>query len=148
MNITQTFLYSQVFNVIKLTFNPKFLIIYISIMGNEVLTAMQNNPTSDSNKNSSQNKSPEKTIFIFDAEEGMVLSRDVIKSDGSLIAARGTTLDMDIIAKISGYHILEINIVDMPPAPKAPAADTSTYFEKIRNSQQFKAFRSEYTTGV
>ena len=148
MNITQTFLYSQVFNVIKLTFNPEFLIIHISITGNEVLTAMQNNSTSVSNKNRAQNKSQEKTIFIFDAEEGMVLSRDVIKSDGSLIAARGTTLDMDIIAKISGYHILEINIVDIPPAPKAPAADTSTYFEKIRGSEQFKAFRSEYTTGV
>ena len=102
MNITQTLLYSQVFNIIKLTFTPKFLIIHISITGNEVLTAMQNNSTSVSNKNRAQNKSQEKTIFIFDAEEGMVLSRDVIKSNGSLIDARGTTLDKEIIEKITG----------------------------------------------
>lgn len=34
----------------------------------------------------------ELTIFIFDAEEGMELSRDVILNDGSVLLTKGTVL--------------------------------------------------------
>lgn len=34
----------------------------------------------------------ELTIFIFDAEEGMELSRDVILNDGSILLTKGTVL--------------------------------------------------------
>ena len=51
----------------------------------------------------------ELTIFIFDAEEGMELSRDVILNDGSVLLTKGTVLNLDLISRISGQHILEIS---------------------------------------
>lgn len=51
------------------------------------------------------------TIFIFDAHAGMKLSRDIILSDGSLLAPKDTVLTPSLIAKISSLHVLEINII-------------------------------------
>lgn len=53
----------------------------------------------------------ELTIFIFDAEEGMELSRDVILNDGSVLLTKGTVLNLDLISRISGHHILEISVL-------------------------------------
>ena len=95
-----------------------------------------------SDNNSSSNNIHTKTVFIFDADDGMTLSKDVLNSDGSLIAASGTKLDMDMIAKISANHILEIEIIDKDyTEPVRPVEnDNSTYYEKVRNSKEFKAF--------
>ena len=89
-----------------------------------------------------------KKIFVFDAEPGMVLAKDLIMSDGSLFMARGTVLDVDIISKISGNHILEICIVDAPYSPpksiesiqvaQEEQEQNATYYEKIRNTKSFK----------
>ena len=59
-----------------------------------------------------------KTIFIFDAEPGMILASDVLAQDGSLIAASGAKLDLNNIAKLSDYHILEIDVEDRPIEPE------------------------------
>lgn len=58
----------------------------------------------------------ELTIFIFDAEEGMELSRDVILNDGSVLLTKGTVLNLDLISRISGHHILEISVYDKAEA--------------------------------
>ena len=51
-------------------------------------------------------------IFIFDAEPGMVISRDIFATDGKLIAGKETKLDIDVIARISSYQILEIYVYE------------------------------------
>lgn len=61
----------------------------------------------------------ELTIFIFDAEEGMELSRDVILNDGSVLLTKGTVLNLDLISRISGHHILEISVYDKTEADSA-----------------------------
>lgn len=94
-----------------------------------------------------------KSIFVFDAEPGMVLASDVLAQDGSLVVPAGTTLDMKSIAKLSDYHILEIDIEDKPAesAPAQPASqqeDKPTYYEKVRESAQFREFCDQYDLGV
>ena len=100
--------------------------------------------------------SNEKRIFIFDAEPGMTLARDVLQDDGHMVAPKGSVIDIDLMAKISGYHILEVYVTDgvivPPPAAAEPAVtvadDEPTYFEKIRNSEDFKVFQTDYNTTV
>jgi putative nucleotidyltransferase with HDIG domain len=94
-----------------------------------------------------------KSIFVFDAEPGMLLASDVLAQDGSLVIPRGTALDMNSITKLSDYHILEIDILDRPVAkPAEPAADVSseqtTYYEKVRETPQYKEFVKDYDLGV
>ena len=95
-----------------------------------------------SDNNSSSNNIHTKTVFIFDADDGMTLSKDVLNSDGSLIAASGTKLDMDMIAKISANHILEIEIIDKDyTEPVRPVEnDNSTYLRKGKKQQRIQSF--------
>ncbi len=90
----------------------------------------------------------EKTLFIFDAKEGMVLSRDIINSEGHLVAAKETKLDLTIIAKISSYHILEITVYEDSIPIAAADPDNLSYFDKVRQSEQFKRFHTEYNETV
>ena len=99
----------------------------------------------------------EKKIFIFDAHEGMILAKDVLNSDGSLIAASGTILDMNMIAKISGYHILEVFVkqelpnkskVSVKPGVSQNTSAEPTYFDKIRESEEFKIFNNMYESNI
>lgn len=85
----------------------------------------------------------EKSIFIFEAEVGMILSKGVSTPDGKLIASAGTILDMDLIERISDYHILEISIDDEPRDLQEP-----TYFERIRNTKEFHEFHEEYNRNI
>ena len=54
----------------------------------------------------------DKTIFIFDAQEGDKLADDVHTPDGNILAKKDTILNYDIIANISGHHILEVKVYD------------------------------------
>ena len=84
----------------------------------------------------------EKNIFIFDAAEGMVLSQDIMTSTGHLIAAKDTVLTLDMIAKISEYNVLKINVYEEAAAqPEQPEVlEQMTYYEKIKQSQNFEHF--------
>ena len=111
----------------------------------------------------------ELTIFIFDAEEGMELSRDVILNDGSILLTKGTVLNLDLISRISGHHILEISVYDKTEADSAidnrtissisavdgakeaaKAADdeNTKYYETVRNSEEFKTFEEHYNEHI
>ncbi|MGN0319142.1 MAG: HD-GYP domain-containing protein [Lachnospira sp.] len=94
------------------------------------------------------------TIFIFDAEEGMVVSQDVHLPDGNILVKKGTVLDMGLISTISGYHILEINVyvqevdssgenINIPES-----AESQRYYDSIRASEQFKKFNESYQSNV
>ena len=98
------------------------------------------------------------TIFIFDAQAGMKLSRDIILSDGSMLAPKDTVLTPSLIAKISSLHVLEINIYneeeDSASQAERNAAsinadkENTNYYEKVRNSEEYKHFESEYNHNV
>lgn len=111
----------------------------------------------------------ELTIFIFDAKEGMELSRDVILNDGSILLTKGTVLNLDLISRISGHHILEISVYDKTEADSAidnrtissisavdgakeaaKAADdeNTKYYETVRNSEEFKTFEEHYNEHI
>lgn len=106
-------------------------------------------------KNYSGPRSEENRMFVFEAQSGMVLSRDVIAPDGFLVATAGTRIDIDMIAKISSHHVLEIfvykEIVSQPAKPlptKVQPDSKTTYFEKIRQSEDFKQFQEQYDSTV
>lgn len=79
----------------------------------------------------------EKNIFIFDAAEGMVLSQDIMTSTGHLIAAKDTVLTLDMIAKISEYNVLKINVYEEAAAqPEQPEVlEQMTYYEKLSRAR-------------
>jgi hypothetical protein len=83
----------------------------------------------DNKLNITQN---EKTVFIFNADEGMILSRDVNLPDGHLIAAKYTVLNLNLITKISNYHILEVSIYDNSILEPSTNEENITYYNKIR----------------
>lgn len=98
------------------------------------------------------------TIFIFDAQAGMKLSRDIILSDGSMLAPKDTVLTPSLIAKISSLHVLEINIyndeedstaqAERNATPLNAVTENSNYYEKVRNSEEFQHFEVEYNHNV
>ncbi|MDO5381222.1 MAG: HD-GYP domain-containing protein [Eubacteriales bacterium] len=97
----------------------------------------------------------EKTIFIFDAEEGMRISQDVILPDGNILVKKGTALDMNLISTISGYHILEINVYDEVAenydanySASSSLGESEQYYDKIRNSKEFEIFNESYKANV
>ena len=91
----------------------------------------------------------DKTIFIFDAQEGDKLADDVHTPDGNILAKKDTILNYDIIANISGHHILEVKVYDTnnelqdleKVLGKTANKENVKYFDKIRASIRFKHFK-------
>lgn len=104
------------------------------------------------------NNIQENNIFIFDAAEGMVLSRDVITSTGHLIAAKDTSLTFEMIGKISDYNILKIYVYDESEpeesVTKGPLItlpeiqEQISYYEKVKQSQNFEHFNQTFLDGL
>lgn len=89
----------------------------------------------------------EKTIFIFEADDSMVISQDIVNPDGKLIAANGQKLTYDLINIMTANHILEISIYEKGEAPLMEEKEL-TYFDKIQQSPEFKQFSEEYNSTV
>ena len=83
----------------------------------------------------------ELTIFIFDAEEGMELSRDVILNDGSVLLTKGTVLNLDLISRISGHHILEISVYDKTAADSAIDNRTISSISAVPNTTKLSVIQ-------
>ena len=88
----------------------------------------------------------EKNIFIFDAAEGMVLSQDIMTSTGHLIAAKDTVLTLDMIAKISEYNVLKINVYEEAAAQGLIAGINAA--RKLQGRESLVLDRSEAYIGV
>lgn len=86
----------------------------------------------------------EKIIFVFEASEGDKLSEAVYTQDGNILVKKDTILDYDIIANISSHHVLEIKVYD----DNEESQQNEKYFDKIRNSGQFKRFKDAYDENV
>lgn len=118
----------------------------------------------NNNVSNNSNTKDVTSVFIFDAKPGMILSSDVSTPDGTRIATANTTLDMNLILKISNHHILEVNIFkpvktvrstivtaakdtkkEASPATKSKATN---YYEKVRETDAFVEFEAEYQKDV
>lgn len=96
----------------------------------------------------------EAVIFIFDAEVGMTLAKDVITPDGHLLVNKGSVLNWDIISTISNHHILEIKVYvdnestneDVPFLQES--GETVKYYDKVRESEAFQKFEAEFIHSV
>ncbi len=86
----------------------------------------------------------ENILFSFEAEPGMILSRDIYTDDGTLVANAGTVLDQEAIDKIRSYHILEIYVVDEEASDYVPEPETTHYYEALRQTEEFKEFHKSY----
>lgn len=95
----------------------------------------------------------DKTIFIFDAVEGDIVSEDVHTPDGNILVKKDTVLDYSIISNISGNHILEIKVYDRESEQSFEDSDIENnenekYFDKIRKSTQYKQFKQSYDENI
>ncbi len=86
----------------------------------------------------------EKTVFIFEATEGMVLARDVYSPDGRLIVQQGASLSLDLINSIADSHILEIMVYDGMES----VVHEQTYFDKLQATPEFQKFSVEYNNTI
>lgn len=96
-----------------------------------------------------------KRILISEAEEGMELAGDVYDTKGRLIAPFGTVLDKEVIRKLENYDIVVLKIIvksDIDDIFMESSAyersEEAGYFEKIKQSEDFKTFRYSFEESV
>lgn len=96
----------------------------------------------------------EAVIFVYEAQVGMKLADDVFLPDGSLLVKKETVLDENIITSFSIYHILEIKIyeddkpINSDVLEVHESEETTRYYDKVRESDQFKRFEEEFSETV
>lgn len=93
-------------------------------------------------------ENPEETIFIFEAENGMILSQNVTTSDGTLVVKKNSVLNQQLITQIASLHILEISIFLFNDETPESSPDNESYYEKVRNSETFHRFQKSYISCV
>lgn len=93
-----------------------------------------------------------RTIFTFQAKNGMCISKDVFNSAGQLLVAEGTEINTKIKEMLSFYSVMKINVYDKEPATQVPTAapkiNTETYSERIKSSAQFSEFKKTLGANV
>jgi len=82
-----------------------------------------------------------KSIARMALTEDMVLASDVYSFKGDLIAKEGDKISKDLIAKLSRYSIMCVDI-------KEPEDFAATRYERIRLSQTFKNFETVYLNNL
>lgn len=87
-------------------------------------------------------------LFVFELEAGMVIAEDVFSHTGQLLAPAQTTLDEAYIRKLKLYNIATVAVVDRNnEIPKIDGIEP-TYCERIRQSPDFQAFKTEYVDNI
>lgn len=81
---------------------------------------------------------------------GMIVAKDVRVPDGDLIIASGTELTDRLITRLELYGILTVNIEDSMPSavPQSTAPRHPSYYERVRDSKEFKEFKQQYDLGL
>ncbi len=93
----------------------------------------------------------DKSVFIFDAECGMIISRDVVSDSGQVIAKAGTTIDQGALETMSNYHILEFYVEDGVvdnSSEDNKSQEYASYYEHVRQSEDFKKFSEDYIQSI
>lgn len=93
-----------------------------------------------------------RTIFTFQAKDGMCISKDVFNSSGQLLVAEGTEINGKVKEMLSFYSIMKITVYDKEIAtkvqPAPPVIDTNTYSQRIKKSEKFQEFKKTFSANV
>ena len=88
-------------------------------------------------------------IFIAQAIPGMIVAEDIYTKDNHLVIARETTLTDKIITRLEFYSIIDLAVYAVTPDLNSYAPlESSTYYEKIKQSESFQRFHSAYRNAV
>lgn len=103
-----------------------------------------------------------KKVLLSEAKSGMELAQNILDGRGHLVAASGTILDADIIQRMESYGVIVIKVVgnselddpfmehllyDEEEVPEEPEQENG-YYEKIRNTNEFKKFNNEFDKAI
>lgn len=93
-----------------------------------------------------------RTIFTFQAKNGMSLSKDVFNSAGQLLVAEGTEITSKVIEMLTFYSVMKITVYDKEitaeTKPASPVINTETYSKRIKNSERFHEFKKSFSANV
>lgn len=88
-------------------------------------------------------------LFTFELAPGMITARDVYTVTGQLLIPADTILDTNAITRLQLYNIASVSVWENAGEEAASSEDDeSTYFNKIRASEEFKLFESAYSENV
>ena len=83
----------------------------------------------------------------------MKTAEDVFSYNNQMIVPRGAVLDDKMITRLEFYSVLAVRVLDETdepgegaqiPASDAPTAEDSYYFQRVKNSKQFKKFEKTF----
>ncbi len=92
-----------------------------------------------------------RTIFTFQAKNGMCISKDVYNSAGQLLLTEGTVINNKVKEMLNFYSVMKITIIDkeIPAEVKsAPPINIDTYSQRIKNSARFQEFKKSFSANV
>lgn len=78
---------------------------------------------------------------IKDVKSGMVVANDVYSYDNKLIIGKGTELTEKAIERLKFYSVKEVFITI---SQEEVSEETDTYFERIRETKEFKKFNQSF----
>ncbi|MBQ6886408.1 MAG: HD-GYP domain-containing protein [Lachnospiraceae bacterium] len=84
-----------------------------------------------------------KRVLITELAPGMIVAKDVYNAHNLLVVQEGTDLDERAISKLMVHDIGSIMIVDEKGPIRLKAKEPS-YYEKLRSSEEFQAFKKRY----
>ncbi len=85
---------------------------------------------------------------LSELQPGMIVASDVFTPQGQLIVSCGTYLSQQMIQHMRYYHIKTVTILPNEVTPVSKDArphEEPSYARRIRQSQEFTAFREQYT---
>lgn len=84
-------------------------------------------------------------LSISQLVPGMVVASDVTAPSGELLAAKGTKLTDILITRLELYGILTVYVKKpLPENNFDDAAQPPSYYERVRHSEEFQEFKSDY----
>lgn len=85
-------------------------------------------------------------LFVFELEPGMITAGDVFSPTGQLLIPGQTRLDEISIKKLKLYNVTTIAVIDNN-IRNIPGIEP-TYSERIKQTEEFQTFRSEYIDNI
>lgn len=88
-------------------------------------------------------------ISLSQAVPGMVAASELYSKDGLLIMNKDTTLTDKIITRLEFYSVIELHIYIITTCEDASILlERDSYYEKLSESESFKAFRKAYQQAI
>lgn len=84
-------------------------------------------------------------LSISQLVPGMVVASDIIAPSGELLVAKGIRLTDVLITRLELYGILTVYVKKpLPERDFGKAVQTPSYYERVRCSEEFQEFKSDY----